>query len=201
MTAAVFTPRPLYDFSFPCFDWIQLLPTRPRGRLGRAPSWQVGLSYPSPPMSGPPSPARRPSDSSNSEENLQDVTMLSVPGARLPTTIEEEEPPAAQTTPERPATGTTAASESTTPPKPPTTRALSPPDPRPPAEDVLPETLAGETPTAIASRGGRRSKAHVANACGNCKRAHLSCDVQRPCNRCVATGKTASTVEILIRHS
>ncbi|GAB7338722.1 hypothetical protein MBLNU457_5439t1 [Dothideomycetes sp. NU457] len=116
-------------------------------------------------MSGPPSPARRPSNSSTSEENTQDVTMLSVSGARLPTTIEEEEPDAAPTTSERPATGTTAASESTTPSNPPTTRALPPPDPRPPAEDVLPETLAGDNPTAIASRGGRRSKAHVANAC------------------------------------
>lgn len=193
MTAAVFTPRPLYDFSFPCFDWIQLLPSRPRGRLGRAPSWQVGLSYPSPPMSGPSSPARRPSHSSASEEH-QDVTMLSVSGARLPATIEEEEPSAAQTTSERPATGTTADSESTTPSNPPATRAVSPPDPRPPAEGVLSESVAGQTPTAIASRGGRRSKAHVANACGNCKRAHLSCDVQRPCNRCVATGKTASII-------
>ncbi|KAK7511599.1 hypothetical protein IWZ03DRAFT_418008 [Phyllosticta citriasiana] len=35
----------------------------------------------------------------------------------------------------------------------------------------------------------RRNKAHVASACVNCKRAHLSCDVQRPCMRCVASGK------------
>ena len=34
-----------------------------------------------------------------------------------------------------------------------------------------------------------RTKAHVASACVNCKRAHLSCDIQRPCTRCVATGK------------
>lgn len=39
------------------------------------------------------------------------------------------------------------------------------------------------------SRGGRKSKAHVASACINCKRAHLSCDVGRPCTRCVASGK------------
>lgn len=38
-------------------------------------------------------------------------------------------------------------------------------------------------------RSGRRPKAHVASACVNCKRAHLSCDVQRPCTRCIASGK------------
>jgi hypothetical protein len=35
----------------------------------------------------------------------------------------------------------------------------------------------------------RRGKAHVAKACQNCKKAHLSCDDQRPCGRCVATRK------------
>ena len=38
-------------------------------------------------------------------------------------------------------------------------------------------------------RPARRAKAHVASACVNCKRAHLSCDVQRPCSRCIAGGK------------
>jgi hypothetical protein len=37
--------------------------------------------------------------------------------------------------------------------------------------------------------GSRRAKAHVARACQNCKKAHLSCDEQRPCTRCVATRK------------
>jgi hypothetical protein len=35
----------------------------------------------------------------------------------------------------------------------------------------------------------RRAKAHVARACQNCKKAHLSCDENRPCGRCVATRK------------
>lgn len=39
------------------------------------------------------------------------------------------------------------------------------------------------------ARGGRKAKAHVASACINCKRAHLSCDISRPCARCVASGK------------
>jgi hypothetical protein len=34
----------------------------------------------------------------------------------------------------------------------------------------------------------------VASACVNCKRAHLSCDVQRPCARCVASGKQVSVM-------
>lgn len=45
------------------------------------------------------------------------------------------------------------------------------------------------TTGSTSSRGGRKSKAHVASACINCKRAHLSCDVNRPCARCVASGK------------
>lgn len=38
-------------------------------------------------------------------------------------------------------------------------------------------------------RTSRRAKAHVAKACQNCKKAHLSCDEARPCTRCVASGK------------
>jgi len=50
----------------------------------------------------------------------------------------------------------------------------------------------------LSTRGGRRSKTHVASACVNCKRAHLSCDVQRPCTRCVSSGKQVRTVDTLI---
>lgn len=41
-------------------------------------------------------------------------------------------------------------------------------------------------------RTSRRAKAHVAKACQNCKKAHLSCDEARPCSRCVASGKQVS---------
>jgi Fungal Zn(2)-Cys(6) binuclear cluster domain len=44
----------------------------------------------------------------------------------------------------------------------------------------------------IARAGTRRTKAHVARACQNCKKAHLSCDDERPCTRCVATRKEVS---------
>lgn len=39
------------------------------------------------------------------------------------------------------------------------------------------------------ARTSRRAKAHVARACQNCKKAHLSCDEARPCARCVGSGK------------
>ncbi|KAK6544596.1 hypothetical protein TWF694_001284 [Orbilia ellipsospora] len=42
----------------------------------------------------------------------------------------------------------------------------------------------------------RRAKAHVPSACVNCKNAHLACDVQRPCPRCISTGKQDSCVDV-----
>jgi Fungal Zn(2)-Cys(6) binuclear cluster domain len=55
-------------------------------------------------------------------------------------------------------------------------------------------TYAGPTSVGGASgarmpKTSRRAKAHVAKACQNCKKAHLSCDEARPCARCVASGK------------
>ncbi|MCJ1351227.1 MAG: hypothetical protein MMC33_001210 [Icmadophila ericetorum] len=38
----------------------------------------------------------------------------------------------------------------------------------------------------------RRAKAHVPSACVNCKRKHLACETQRPCNRCLQAGKEVS---------
>ncbi|KAI7857168.1 hypothetical protein BDC45DRAFT_501845 [Circinella umbellata] len=35
----------------------------------------------------------------------------------------------------------------------------------------------------------RGYKSHVPSACVNCKKAHLACDVSRPCKRCVSAGK------------
>lgn len=54
-------------------------------------------------------------------------------------------------------------------------------------------------PPARATKPARRTKAHVASACVNCKKAHLSCDVQRPCGRCVASGKQVSRSRIRTR--
>ena len=42
----------------------------------------------------------------------------------------------------------------------------------------------------------RRVKAHVASACVNCKKAHLACDSQRPCPRCVSIGKADQCFDV-----
>ncbi|KAI9492850.1 hypothetical protein BDB00DRAFT_788493 [Zychaea mexicana] len=42
----------------------------------------------------------------------------------------------------------------------------------------------------------RSSKSHVPTACVNCKKAHLACDLSRPCKRCVSMGKTDSCYDI-----
>jgi len=52
--------------------------------------------------------------------------------------------------------------------------------------------LGSSAPPSTATKPARRTKAHVQSACYNCKKAHLSCDVTRPCNRCVTSGKCVS---------
>ncbi|KAI8137493.1 hypothetical protein BJV82DRAFT_635125 [Fennellomyces sp. T-0311] len=42
----------------------------------------------------------------------------------------------------------------------------------------------------------RGYKSHVPSACVNCKKAHLACDVSRPCKRCVSLGKTDTCQDI-----
>ncbi|KAL4907146.1 hypothetical protein BDW74DRAFT_148660 [Aspergillus multicolor] len=42
----------------------------------------------------------------------------------------------------------------------------------------------------------RRTKAHVASACVNCKKKHLGCDPARPCRRCVLSGKADTCVDV-----
>ncbi|KAJ1968904.1 hypothetical protein H4R35_006295 [Dimargaris xerosporica] len=47
-----------------------------------------------------------------------------------------------------------------------------------------------------ASSTGKPTKSHVPSACINCKKAHLACDISRPCKRCVTMGKTASCADV-----
>ncbi|UNI21656.1 hypothetical protein JDV02_007628 [Purpureocillium takamizusanense] len=42
----------------------------------------------------------------------------------------------------------------------------------------------------------RKAKGHVASACVPCKRAHLRCDAQRPCSRCLSNGKEDACVDV-----
>ena len=46
--------------------------------------------------------------------------------------------------------------------------------------------------TQLSARATRKVKAHVASACVNCKKKHLRCDAERPCQRCVQSGKEVS---------
>ncbi|KAG9248129.1 hypothetical protein BJ878DRAFT_476749 [Calycina marina] len=46
------------------------------------------------------------------------------------------------------------------------------------------------------SKVARKTKGHVASACVSCKRAHLRCDSQRPCSRCLNNGKEDACVDV-----
>ena len=150
--------------------------------------------YPSPPMSSPPSPSRQPLEST---QEYLGGSVSTAPESSIPR--QAFQPPLTFSTPhDQPLLA-------------PPTYPGPPPYPTSTSHQV--ETYQGRsTFTFGASSGGpapaasgassavgatgptstravRRSKAHVASACINCKRAHLSCDVQRPCARCVASGK------------
>jgi hypothetical protein len=151
--------------------------------------------YPSPPMSSPPSPSRRPSDltlpSTRSEQflpvstippltsstpvhSLQQTTSPSATFGLAKSDVPAYHPPATFATGLGSAVtfGSTSGQYATTQYAPP------------------PPTSHQRT----TSHDARKVKTHVASACVNCKRAHLSCDVQRPCARCVASGKQVSVM-------
>ncbi|KAL4925108.1 putative C6 transcription factor [Aspergillus undulatus] len=54
----------------------------------------------------------------------------------------------------------------------------------------------GPAPRALPQKTTRRTKAHVASACVNCKKKHLGCDPARPCRRCVLSGKADTCVDV-----
>lgn len=58
---------------------------------------------------------------------------------------------------------------------------------------ALESSIAGPVSRSLAQKSTRRTKAHVASACVNCKKKHLGCDPARPCRRCVLAGKAVST--------
>ncbi|KAJ5629043.1 hypothetical protein N7490_011271 [Penicillium lividum] len=61
---------------------------------------------------------------------------------------------------------------------------------------ALETSLPGPPNRSLAPKSTRRTKAHVASACVNCKKKHLGCDPARPCRRCVLAGKAASCVDV-----
>ena len=149
---------------------------------------QEGPGYPSPPMSTPPTPFRAPLELSlttteaGTSTATPSTTTLSLPG--LPTTtpgIHFAAPPPPAPGPHFPFQGQ-----------------YSGPSIAPTAAPGVYQLGGTVTSTPIVTSGvadqgltrsGRKSRGHVASACVNCKKAHLSCDVQRPCSRCVASGK------------
>ena len=147
--------------------------------------------YPSPPMSSPPSPNRRPSDLTLPSTRSEQILPVS---ANPPLASSVAEHNSQQTTtpivslgftnPDAPAYHPTAlfATGSGTATLGSATGAY------PPTSYAQPPTIHQRT----ISQDARKTKTHVASACVNCKRAHLSCDVQRPCARCIASGKQVS---------
>ncbi|KXJ92180.1 hypothetical protein Micbo1qcDRAFT_60062 [Microdochium bolleyi] len=53
-----------------------------------------------------------------------------------------------------------------------------------------------ETTPRSSPKAQRKTKGHVASACVPCKRAHLRCDAQRPCSRCISNGKDDACVDV-----
>ncbi|KAJ2660235.1 hypothetical protein IWW48_003067 [Coemansia sp. RSA 1200] len=57
-------------------------------------------------------------------------------------------------------------------------------------------TVTARQSVSKAPRNGRGAKPHVPSACTNCKKAHLACDLQRPCRRCVNSGKCSTCKDV-----
>ncbi|KAL2822977.1 hypothetical protein BJX63DRAFT_417377 [Aspergillus granulosus] len=70
-----------------------------------------------------------------------------------------------------------------------------------PSTATYPQTTFGASAAGPASRTlpqktTRRTKAHVASACVNCKKKHLGCDPARPCRRCVLSNKESTCIDV-----
>ncbi|GAP86373.1 putative transcription activator of gluconeogenesis ERT1 [Rosellinia necatrix] len=53
-----------------------------------------------------------------------------------------------------------------------------------------------DNPPFTSPKSQRKTKGHVASACVPCKRAHLRCDAQRPCSRCLSNGKEDACIDV-----
>ncbi|EME40882.1 hypothetical protein DOTSEDRAFT_74440 [Dothistroma septosporum NZE10] len=164
------------------------------------PSGRGEASYPSPPMSNPPSPLQYSRDEGNPL-----VTTSSEQSTTVPTPIAATSMPdvaisapalalssfqAPSLTGHLPSLSTTASQSFSIQSAGSGHHALT-------SSNIL--QSARGTPSGPRSSdlgGGRKSKAHVASACVNCKKAHLSCDVNRPCARCVASGKQDTCYDV-----
>ncbi|KAL2854042.1 hypothetical protein BJX68DRAFT_38379 [Aspergillus pseudodeflectus] len=57
-------------------------------------------------------------------------------------------------------------------------------------------SAAGPASRTLPQKTTRRTKAHVASACVNCKKKHLGCDPARPCRRCVLSNKESTCIDV-----
>ena len=188
--------------------------TRSKSWLGPEVGPRPTSGYPSPPMSGSGSPPRTPPQSSQEIASILSTAIFNpVPGRGYPGTGTtapgfgpsvqpylrplgrpfEEEQTRHQFVPQTQAPAVTTGQPLTQQyGHPAVTGSFSLPPAEHPGYLLQPTSQAPQLtrPTSLrTTRPTRRTKAHVASACINCKRAHLSCDVQRPCARCVASGK------------
>ena len=167
-------------------------------------------TYPSPPMSNPPSSPRRYIPTSSAPEN-QLSSQEAGRGVHLPlqtsTAFRRENIPTSIAVPS-PVPYQPVSRSSFLPSGPPPTLGqgalLNEPHYFPQRAAIAsPSIGAGIIQTEIGrpaaslrgNRSSRRGKTHVQKACINCKKAHLSCDAQRPCARCVASGKQVSIAD------
>ncbi|KAM5348177.1 hypothetical protein ACJ41O_008001 [Fusarium nematophilum] len=179
-------------------------------------------AYPSPPMSGsPPLPPKPPQDVGDrgqaplgySTANRQDAyrgNLTQQPPIdnrgplnmqpTLPRLFQQEAPeppPYAYRRPEDPAPRTVPYAQAGAPPMPQQPNYIPPG--RPGATVPYPSPArptAAENQPMTSPKSQRKTKGHVASACVPCKRAHLRCDAQRPCSRCITNGKEESCVDV-----
>ncbi|EHK22300.1 uncharacterized protein TRIVIDRAFT_169905, partial [Trichoderma virens Gv29-8] len=64
------------------------------------------------------------------------------------------------------------------------------------AYPVPDRSQAAESQPFTSPKSQRKTKGHVASACVPCKKAHLRCDAQRPCSRCLGNGKEEACVDV-----
>jgi hypothetical protein len=164
---------------------------------------QEASGYPSPPMSTPPSPPGPALElsSSTSSETITSVVSTSVTGAPLPglpATL-----PEMQFAPHHPWVQTPYLPPFQFQVHGPSTTPVSVPGIFQAGGVVTTSpnvTMGSSVSESTMVWSGRKSRGHVASACINCKKAHLSCDIERPCARCVASGKQVRYAYYM-RHS
>ena len=151
---------------------------------------QEASGYPSPPMSTPPSPPGPPLELSLTTLSETTTSVVSAPATGAPLPALPAPLPEVQFAPHHPLVQTQYLPPFQFQAHGPSTRSVSVPGIFQGGGVVTAGPNVGSTLSESTTvRSGRKSRGHVASACINCKKAHLSCDIQRPCARCVASGK------------